>query len=275
LHIIRPILLLLAIMSLVPTLAQAGAVLFIYPTLVIFEGGERSGEITVTNRGDETGTFEMSWTDMTMNADGGLVKYEGEAPPWSLQSYVRFSPRRVTLEPLESQVIRIAVRRGLDIPEGEYYSHFRVLTLNSEDPSADLSDAEEEDTGAVVTIAARSAVAIPIVWRNSQATSSASIDSVRIDPDANQLSVDVRRHGLLSVRGYLQVIETAPDGTRSFLAEPVPLVIYPSLDARTMAIDLNDGVFAGNLQRGTEVYYSADLEMTDKSIVIDSYPIVP
>ena len=273
-HIIRPILLLLASMSLVPTLAQAGAVLFIYPTLLIFEGDERSGTITVTNRGDETGTFEMSWTDMTMNADGGLVKHEGEAP-WSLQSYVRYSPRRVTLEPLESQVIRIAVRRGLDIPEGEYYSHFRVLTLNSEDPSADLSDAEEQVTGAVITIAARSAVAIPIVWRNSQATSSASIDSVRIDPDANQLSVDVRRHGPLSVRGYLQVVETAPDGTRSFLAEPVPLVIYPSLDARTMAIELHDGVFAGNLKRGTEVYYSPDLEMTDKSIVIDSYSIVP
>ena len=273
-HIIRPILLLLASMSLVPTLAQAGAVLFIYPTLLIFEGDERSGTITVTNRGDETGTFEMSWTDMTMTPDGGLVKYEGEAP-WSLQSYVRYSPRRVRLEPLESQVIRIAVRRGLDIPEGEYYSHFRVLTLNSEDPSADLSDAEEQDRGAVVTIAARSAVAIPIVWRNSQATSSASIDSVRIDQDTNQLSVDVRRHGLLSVRGYLQVIETAPDGTRSFLAEPVPLVIYPSLDARTMAIELHDGVFAGNLKRGTEVYYSPDLEMTDKSIVIDSYSIVP
>ena len=273
-HIIRPILLLLASMSLVPTLAQAGAVLFIYPTLLIFEGDERSGTITVTNRGDETGTFEMSWTDMTMNADGGLVKHEGEAP-WSLQSYVRYSPRRVTLEPLESQVIRIAVRRGLDIPEGEYYSHFRVLTLNSEDPSANLNDAEEQDTGAVITIAARSAVAIPIVWRNSQATSSASIDSVRIDPDANQLSVDVRRHGPLSVRGYLQVVETAADGTRSFLAEPVPLVIYPSLDARTMAIELHDGVFAGNLKRGTEVYYSPDLEMTDKSIVIDSYSIVP
>lgn len=273
-HIIRPILLLLAIMSLVPTLAQAGAVLFIYPTLLIFEGDERSGTITVTNRGDQTGTFEMSWTDMTMTPDGGLVKYEGEAP-WSLQSYVRYSPRRVTLEPLESQVIRIAVRRGLDIPEGEYYSHFRVLTLNSEDPSADLSDAEEQETGTAVVIQARSAVAIPIVWRNSQATSSASIDSVRIDADANQLSVDVRRHGLLSVRGYLHLVETAPDGTRSFLAEPVPLVIYPSLDARTMAIELNDGVFAGNLKRGTEVYYSPDLEMTDKSIVIDSYSIVP
>ena len=272
-NIKRPILLLSAIMSLVPMLAQAGAVLFIHPTLVVFEGNERSGTITLANRGDETGTFEMSWTDMTMLPGGGLEKYEGQAP-WSIQSYVRYSPRRVTLEPAQSQVIRIAVRRSLDVPEGEYYSHFRVLTLNSEDPSArDADDAEQ--VAASVVIEARSAVAIPIVWRNSREESSASIEAVRVDQDTNRLSVDVLRHGHLSVRGYLHVFENAADGTRSALAEPVPLVTYPSLDARTMDIELNDGFIAARLSRDAEVYYSTDLEISEKSVVIDSYGIVP
>ena len=209
--IFRPKLLLLAIMSLVPTLAQAGAVLFIHPTLVMFEGNTRSATITLSNRGDQTGTFEMSWTDMTMTPNGGLVKHEGPAP-WSLQSYVRYSPRRVTLAPLESQVIRIAVRRGLDVAEGEYYSHFRVLTLNSEDPTTAEEDTSEQVAAAVV-IQARSAVAIPIVWRNSRDNSSASIESVHIDRDTNQLSVDVIRHGQVSVRGFLHVFKTAADGS--------------------------------------------------------------
>ena len=272
-HIKSPLLLSLAIMSLVPSLAQAGAVLFIHPTLVVFEGNERSGTITLSNRGDQTGTFEMSWTDMTMTPGGGLVKNEGPAP-WSIEPYVRYSPRRVTLAPLESQVIRIAVRRGLDVPEGEYFSHFRVLTLNSEDPFAAEANADEP-TGAAVTIEARSAVAIPIIWRNSRQSSSASIESVRIDQDTNQISVDVQRHGPLSVRGFLHVFETAADGARSSLAAPVPLVIYPNLDARTMAIELNDGVMASSLKSGTKVFYSTDLELSDRSIVIDSYPIVP
>ena len=272
-HIKRPILLLLAIMSLIPALAQAGAILFIHPTLVMFEGNTRSGTITLANRGDETGTFEMSWTDMSMTADGGLVRLEGPGA-WSIQSYVRYSPRRVTLAPLESQVVRIAVRRGLDVPEGEYFSHFRVLTLNSEDPLAADANADGP-TGAAVTIEARSAVAIPIIWRNSRESSSASIEAVRIDQDTNQLSVDVQRHGLLSVRGFLHVLETAVDGARSSLAAPVPLVIYPNLDARTMAIELNDGVMASSLKSGTKVFYSSDLELSDRSIVIDSYPIEP
>ncbi len=263
-------LLLLVVIALVPALARGGAVLFIYPTLIMFENNQRSAEIILTNRGDQTGTFETSWTDMMMTPRGGLVKYDGQAP-WSLQSYVRYSPRRVTLAPLESQVIKVALRRGQDIPEGEYYSHFRVLTLRSEDPSAAEANAAEPG----VSIEARAAIAIPIVWRNSRAKSSASIESVRIDREANQLTVEVRRHGQLSVRGYLHVFETAPDSTRSSLAEPVPLIIYPSIDTRTTTIELMDGVRADSLPRGTNVYYSADLEITDRSILFASYPIVP
>ncbi len=266
------VLLLLAILSLPPAPAQAGAVLFIYPTLVMFEGNQRSAEITLTNRGDQTGTFETSWSDMTMAPGGGLVKYEGQAP-WSVQSYVRYSPRRVTLAPSESQIIKIALRRGQDVPEGEYYSHFRVLTLNSEDPAAETEDAGA--AAAAVSITARAAVAIPIVWRNSRDTSSASIESVRIDPNANQLTVDVRRHGQLSARGYLHVFETAPDGTRRYLAEPVQLVIYPNINSRLTAIELKDGVMAGSLPRGTEVSYTSEPEITDRSIVFASYPMVP
>ncbi len=264
--------LLLAVFALAPALARAGAVLFLYPSEIVFENNQRSAEITLSNRGDQTGTYEMGWTNMTMTVEGGLVKHEGEAP-WSVQSHVRYSPRRVTLEPAQSQVIKIALRRRQDVPEGEYYSHFRVLTLRSEDPSAAEANADEPSAGFSIT--ARSAVAIPIIWRNSRAKSSASIESVRIDQDANTLTVDVRRHGILSVRGYLHVLGMTPDGTRSALAEPVPLVIYPSIDARAATIELNDGVRAGSLPAGTTLYYSPDLDIGDRSILFSSYPIVP
>ncbi len=261
---------LLAVISLVPAPAKADAVLFIFPTLIMFEDNQRSAEITLTNRGDQTGIFEMSWAEMKMRPEGGLTKYEGQAP-WSLQPYVRYSPRRVTLAPAESQIVKFGLRRGQNVPEGEYYSHFRVLTLNSEDPSA----AEEPAAQSGVMITARPAIAIPIIWRNSRATSSASIESVKIDQDANELTVAVRRDGPLSVRGYLHVFETAPDGTRRFLAETAPLVIYPSLEVRTMTIELNDDVIAGSLPRGTEAWYSSDVEMTAQSIVFASYLIAP
>ena len=243
-----------------------------YPTEVVFEDNQRSAEITLSNSGDQTGTFEMGWTHMTTTPEGGLIRYDG-IPPWLVQPFVRYSPRRVTLAPSQSQVIKIALRRGQDIPEGEYYSHFKVLTLRSEDPLAEQADTAEPAEGFSITT--RSAIAIPVIWRNSRARSSASIESVRIDADANELSVDVRRHGLLSVRGYLHLLESVPAGTGSSLAEPAPLVIYPNIDGRATTIVLNDGVRAGSLPSGTTLYFSPDHEIDDRSILFASYPVVP
>ncbi len=271
-HISSPNLLLLAVIALAPTLARAGAVLLLYPTEIVFEGNERSMEITLSNRGDQTGTYEMGWTHMTMTPEGGLVKHEGEVS-WSVQPFVRYSPRRVTLEPAQSQVIKIALRRGQDVPEGEYYAHFKVLTLRSEDPSG--TDENADEPAAAFSITARSAVAIPVIWRNSRDRPSASIESVSIDNETNKLSVHVRRHGLLSVRGFLHLLESAPDGSRSSIAEPVLLVIYPSIDTRVTTIEPNDGVRVDSLPRGTNLYYSPDLTINDRSILFASYPIVP
>jgi P pilus assembly chaperone PapD len=267
--------LLLTVMLLGPAQAWAGAVLFIYPTLIMFEGNERSATVTLTNRGDAIGTFETSWTEHEMTAEGGLVKVQGDTP-WSVQPYVRYSPRRVTLKPSESQIIKIALRRDQEAPEGEYYSHFKILTLNTEDLLDQANEtAEPPASDSAVTIRARSAVAIPIIWRNSQAAQSATIESVIIDPETNQLKVNVRRLGKLSVRGFLHVLGEAPDGTRGELAEPVPLVIYPGLDKRSMAITLNEGITTEALAKNAEVVYSSDSDLVSEKTTLANYPIVP
>lgn len=257
-----------------PVQVWGGPVLFVYPTIIMFEGTERSATITLTNRGDAIGTFETSWSNLAMTPEGGLVKTED--PPWSVQSYVRYSPRRVTLEPSESQVIKIALRREQDVAEGEYYSHFKILTLNSEDLVTGTKETvEAPKESSAVRIRARSAVAIPIIWRNSRTTPSATIESVGIDADNHQINVDVRREGKLSVRGFLHVVGTAPDGKRTPLAEVVPLVIYPTLDHRMTAIKLNDGVTKDMLADNAEVFFTTDLDAISEETMLASYPIVP
>ena len=266
--------LLLAATFAFPLAVRAEATLFIYPTLVLFEDNQRSAEITIANRGDQTGTFETSWTDLAMAPAGGLVKAEGEVP-WSVQPHVRYSPRRVTLAPGESQVIKIAVRPNPEIAEGEYYSHLRVLTINSEDPLAVDAALDDPEPSPGVSIQARTAVAIPVIWRNSRETPSMSIEAVRTDADANTVSIDVRRHGLLSARGYLHLMETAPDRSLRPLADAAPVVIYPNLDARTITVELYDGAAVDSLSPSAGVYYSADSVLTERSTVLAQFPIVP
>ena len=239
--------------------ARAAASLFIYPTLIMFEANERSAEVTIANRGDEIGTFEIAWTDMSMTSDGGLRKHD-EPTPWSVQPFVRYSPRRVTLEPSQSQVIKIAVRRDETVPEGEYFSHLRVITINSEDP--DAADAPTQAPG--VSVTARTAIAIPVVWRNSREISQARIDKVSLDPESGQVLVNVRREGLLSVRGYLHLLGRGDVASADAFAEPVPLVIYPNIDARSVAIPLKEGMSIENLPAEATIYFSAD-ELLDRN----------
>jgi hypothetical protein len=85
----------------------------------------------------------------------------------------------------------------------------------------------------------------------------------------------VRRLGKLSVRGFLHVLGEAPDGTRGELAEPVPLVIYPGLDKRSMAITLNEGITTEALAKNAEVVYSSDSDLVSEKTTLANYPIVP
>lgn len=266
--------LILAVLFFQPAAAWSDAVLLIHPTLIMFEGNQRSATITLTNRGDETGTFETGWIEYEMSPEGGLRKLD-EAAPWSVQPYVRYSPRRVTLEPAASQVIKVALRRRKDVAQGEYYSHFRVLTLNSEDPAIGEAGASSEtpDTAASVLIKARTAVAIPIIWRNSQETSGATIQAAKFDRETRKLTVTVQRSGSLSVRGFLFVFDAATDGSRDPLANPVPLVIYPNLDRRTIDITLREEVSLDSLAQGVTVVYSPELEAIDPATIIASYPV--
>lgn len=247
--------------------ALAGAVLLIYPTQILFEGRTRSAEVMLTNQGDATGTFETSWMEMGMRPEG--VLQQREADQWSIQPYIRYSPRRVTLGPGESQVIKIALRPDSTAPEGEYYTHLRILTLNQEDleQEKDLPSAGQ----AGVSIRARSAVAIPVIWRNSDAEPKISIESAHLAPDTGQVAVTVRRSGTLSARAYLHVYDQRLDGSFQSVGGPVQVVIYPNLDTRIMRIPIDPNV---ELSDAAYVVLSTDELVADRT-TLASLPLTP
>jgi fimbrial chaperone protein len=249
---------------------RAAASLFIYPTLVLLEVNDRSAEVTIANRGDEIGTFEIGWVDMVMTPDGGLLKQD-EKTPWSVEPWVRYSPRRATLPPGESQVIKIAVRRDDTIAEGEYFSHLRVVTINSEDPEAESSP--EPAPG--VSISARSAIAIPVIWRNSRAASQASIEAVSVDAENAAVQVDVRRKGLLSVRGFLHLLDRADTVTGKALTQPVPLVIYPNIGLRSVAIPLPEDLSVADLPAEATVMFTEDQSLDRGTRVLATRALTP
>lgn len=103
------------------------AVLFITPTRLVFEGRDRAATVTFLNQKNESKTYRLFWRDKKQGPDGKFVNMvEGDDVPWSAQNLIRYSPRQVTVGPQESQVVRFALRKPKDLPEGEYRSHLVI-----------------------------------------------------------------------------------------------------------------------------------------------------
>ena len=81
--------------------------LMVSPTRIVFEGNERTKQISVINNGSETGRFRISFVRRNMNADGKIIKVDEDEPGMYSDEMVRFSPRQVTLEPGQSQTFRL------------------------------------------------------------------------------------------------------------------------------------------------------------------------
>jgi P pilus assembly chaperone PapD len=246
---------------------SAQASLLIHPTLITFEGTKRTHSVAIINRGDATGVFEISWVDFSMTPEGGLKGWQ-TPPPWSLQPYVRYSPRRVTLRPGEDQVIKIALRRMQEVSEGEYLSHLKVLTIHeSDDVASGEGNAKENEQTPGVVVTVQAGMTIPVVWRNTSATPGAMIDFAQINPEKHEVIVDVRRLGILSIRGYIHVFHRSADGLRSAIAKPFPLVIYQNLDKRTASVPLNpDVVLSPDTKGSIEISYSENLQNQGSSL---------
>ena len=269
-QILKPLLAVLA--ALLPQLASAGAAkLFIHPTLIELDDRQRSATLSVVNRGDAVGTFAIDWIDYAMTEEGGLTVADGDAA-WSLQPHIRYSPRRVTLRPGETQTVKLALRRRDGVLEGEYYSHLKVLVLN-DDVAASSGAAEDPAAGESLIIDARSAIAVPVVWRNTSAEPRAVIDAVVIDREEQALHVRISRVGDLSTRGFLHVVRIGGDGARTPLTQPLPLVIYPSVEQRTATVPLASAAVEG--QGSVEVIYSSNAETNDAAAAFASYTLAP
>lgn len=95
----------------VPALpSSAVAQLMIAPTRVVLAGTERSTELILVNKGDEQTAFRIDVENRRMRIDGALETVT-ETRPGELfaADMIRFSPRRVVLDPGARQSLRVSV----------------------------------------------------------------------------------------------------------------------------------------------------------------------
>jgi hypothetical protein len=240
-----------------PVSAQVGADLNISPKRLVFEPGERSATVYIFNQGDRPATYSVELIDRIMLPDGQIIA-AADAPGATVDSaadLVQYTPRRITLEPRQSQAIRVRARPG---DGGEHRTHLTVTALPSETAGFTVEQAVQPGADEVaVQVVALFSVSVPVIVRDGPADARAAVENLSVarGETGELLSFDLVRLGASSVYGDVEI--RLGDGPDARLVTAVRgVAVYPEIGRRTVVAPLPEPLTPG--QTVTVIYRDDD-----------------
>ena len=238
-----PAIILLAISVLLITNANAAGQLMVSPTRIVFESNERTKQVNLINNGSETGRYRISFVRRKMTEDGKFVDLPENEPGMYSDDIVRFSPRQVTLQPGQSQTVRLMLRKKRDMQDGEYRSHMLFQSLP--DPAAsDINQlAENNSKGLSVQLIPVVGITIPVIVRQGKLSSTVNLSDFELK-QANTvkaettLSFKINREGNSSAYGDFRIYFTPKGGEPVVVGQVNGVAVYTPLASRSVEIRL-------------------------------------
>ncbi len=232
--------------------AQAGAGdLLVSPARVILDNKTRSMELILSNRGGAADTYRITLVHMAMDPDGGIKEVPAPAEGLDPATLVRFAPHQVTLEPGQTQVLRLMVRKPADLPDGEYRVHLLFQAIPP-DLAGTRETSKEKGKGLSIHLIPIIGLGIPVIVRQGELTAKAGLADLHTlrQQDQDVLAFRLTRAGNASTYGNLKATFRPKDGKEATISEMVGVAVYPPLDARNvkMVLHLPAGV---SLKNGT------------------------
>lgn len=230
-------------------LAAGPGDLLVAPTRVVFEGRKRSTEVNLSNIGQVRATYRVSLVRMEMDENGAFKELPFDPGTENLKSLFRFSPREVTLEPQESQTVRIQVRKPAELAAGEYRLHMVFRAVPPTQEAAPQESAASK--GISIKLTPIYGIAIPLIIRHGETAAKVSITDPALDGAANTLRFRLERSGNQSVYGDLQASLLPTHGAPVKLAEAGGLAVYTPNASRRVTLPLVRSVPSGSRIRIT------------------------
>lgn len=160
--------------------SHAVADLLVSPTRVSFEERDRTEQVTLINSGTVKRTYRLEWKEQTAD-EFGKYSIVTDTSFRSASSFIRFSPRQVTLNPGERQVIKLMKRKTGDIPNGEYRSHLKFVILPQQ---SDLEN-QDEANGVSMKLHLFLSYSIPVIIKKGEARVNPVIDKLSVSKGTN------------------------------------------------------------------------------------------
>ncbi len=216
------------------------------PFRVVFDGSNRSNEVALVNRGSKRGTYRIEFVDMVQNDKGELV--EGNSTDKGekfAKSMVRASVRQIELDPGETQMIRLALRKPSDLPAGEYRTHMLVRSLpDVEPPRIDKSTPDKLSFNLMPAFG----MTIPVLVRQGRPAATAIATGATVgDIDADGyglLHIDLQRSGDRSM--FVDVdVATAPEkGKGVWVITARGVTLYAPYNHRRLSLQVTKAQIA-------------------------------
>jgi len=160
--------------------------LLITPTRIVFDRNDRVQEVILVNTANEVRTYSLSWSELMQNETSGYnILTDGDKEQFRTASeFLRFSPRRLTLQPGENQRIKLSLRRTSAINEAEYRSHLKFTVIPND--LINGAQEEEEKDGVFVKLNLFLNYSIPVMVKNSNDVPNTSISNVVFQPKTQE-----------------------------------------------------------------------------------------
>jgi hypothetical protein len=220
--------------------------LVIMPQRVMFEGTKTSEQLNLANIGKDTVTFAISMLQLRMMEDG---RFETINQPDSGQYFadknLRIFPRRVTLAPNESQIVKVQLTGQNELQPGEYRSHLYFRAVPKAKPLGDQEGVA--DSSLSVQLVPVFGISIPAIIRVGQYNSKASIEDASLSFPEDTIPIaefTFCREGNMSVYGDVLVDYIAVNGKVTRVGFVKGLAIYTPNTQRyfRMLLDRPSGV---------------------------------
>lgn len=221
-----------------PACAQGNLIL--YPRRIIFEGSKRIEEINLANTGKDTATYQISILEMRMKDDGNFEEiFKPDSAQLFAEPYIRIFPRKVTLGPNETQVVKVQLSGSAKMNNGEYRSHLYFRAIQNIKPKG--FEPEPDTKGISVRITPVFGISIPVLIRvgeqNPRITAS-QLSLSDIKDSTAVLNLTLNRTGSSSMYGNI-IIDYNRDGNHNQrLAEADGVAVYTPNKLRHIRIQL-------------------------------------
>ena len=224
--------------------SAALADLMLYPTRIVISGAQRSAQVEIVNKGDKPETYRISIVNRRMNDTGDIVVADAPGPGDNFASdMLVHSPRQVTLQPGQSQTVRVSVRRPADLAEGEYRSHLqfdRQPELNAQNDLENLDGNGKPQVA--VSLEALIGASIPVIVRQGQTQAEVALSDLALVPPAGDnppmLSFVFRRQGNQSVYGDVVATFTPAGGKPEEVGRVSGVAVYVPNSVRRAQLSL-------------------------------------